>query len=251
MPSKYRHTTLPPPYLKRIWFDGADSPDPEAYPFCLPLFRHGNFELEFDSAVTIIVGENGSGKSTLLEGIAALTGFEEGGGGRGIGAVSHDEHTEVGGGKLAEALKASWLPKVSRGWFFRAETFFSLARYLEEAGSENADFLSYSHGEGFMRFFEERCQRPGIFIFDEPEAALSILRQFEFLKLLRRMQDGGQSQVIIATHAPILMALPDARLLYVNKYGLEPVRLEDTEHYRMMREFILDPHGTVETMIWE
>lgn len=250
MPRKYRPTTLPPPFLKRIWFDGEASLDREAYPFCLPLFRHGDFELEFDSPVTIIVGENGSGKSTLLEGIAALTGFEEGGGGRGIGAVGHDEHTEVGGGRLAEALKASWLPKVGRGWFFRAETFFSLARYLEEAGSENADFLSYSHGEGFMRFFEERCQRPGVFIFDEPEAALSILRQFEFLKLLRRMQDGGQSQVIVATHAPILMALPGARLLYVNKYGLEPIRLEDTEHYRVMREFILDPHGTVETMMW-
>jgi predicted ATPase len=228
-----------------VWIDEEKVADREAYPFCLPMFREPNFELEFDKPITIVVGENGTGKSTLLEGIAVLAGFEEGGGGRGIGAVSYDDFTEAGGGKLADALRASWLPKVGRGWFFRAETFFSLARYI------SGDFLSYSHGEGFMRFFEERCQRPGIFFFDEPESALSMSRQFEFLKLLRRMQLGGQTQVIMATHSPILMALPDARLLRLEKYGLQPVQLEDTDHYRMMREFILDPHGTVEMMIWE
>jgi predicted ATPase len=239
-----RHTTLPPPYLKRIWIDEDKVPDHDAYPFCLPMFREPGFELEFDNPVTIIVGENGTGKSTLLEGIAVVSGFEEGGGGRGIGAVGFSEFTEAGGGRLAHALNGSWLPKVGRGWFFRAETFFSLARYID------GDFLSYSHGEGFLRFFEERCQRPGVFIFDEPESALSITSQFEFLKLLRRMQEAGNSQVIMATHAPILMALPDAKLLRLEKYGLRSVSLEDTDHYRMMREFILDPHGTVDTMLW-
>jgi predicted ATPase len=244
MARKYKHTSLPPPYLKRVWIDDEAVPDRDSYPFCLPMFRAPGFELGFDKPVTIIVGENGSGKSTLLEGIAALAGFEEGGGGRGIGAISFDEFTEAGGGRLTEALKASWLPKVGRGWFFRAETFFSLARYIQ------GDFLSYSHGEGFMRFFEERCQRPGIFFFDEPESALSMSRQFEFLKLLRRMQEAGNSQVIMATHSPILMALPDAQLLWLQKYGLQPVTLQATDHYRMMREFILDPHGTVDTMLW-
>jgi predicted ATPase len=239
-----RHTSLPPPYLKRVWIDDDRVPDKEAYPFCLPMFREPGFELSFDTPVTIIVGENGTGKSTLLEAIAVVAGFEEGGGGRGIGTVGFDEFTEASGGRLADALNGSWLPKVGRGWFFRAETFFSLARYI------SGDFLSYSHGEGFMRFFEERCQRPGVFIFDEPESALSMARQFDFLKLLRRMQDAGNSQVIMATHSPILMALPDARLLRLEKYGLRPVALEDTDHYRMMREFILDPHGTVDTMIW-
>jgi predicted ATPase len=245
MARKYKHTSLPPPYLKRVWIDEDAVPDRGSYPFCLPMFREPNFELEFDAPVTIIVGENGTGKSTLIEGLAALTGFEEGGGGRGISDVRFDESTEASGGELAKALKASWLPKVGRGWFFRAETFFSIARYID------GDFLSYSHGEGFMRFFEERCQRPGIFFFDEPESALSMTRQFDFLKLLRRMQDAGNSQVVMATHAPILMALPGARLLRLEKYGLRPVTLEDTEHYRMMREFILDPHGTVDMMLWE
>jgi predicted ATPase len=219
------------------------------------MFREPDFELEFDAPVTIIVGENGTGKSTLLEGVAVLAGFDEAGGGPGYRPVDHSNALEENGGLLAEAMKASWLPKVGQGWFFRAESFFSVARYLDQAARESnsmgPDFLSHSHGEGFMRFFEERCQQPGIFFFDEPESALSISRQFDFLKLLRRMQLGNQTQVIMATHAPILMALPDARLLRLEKYGLRPVTLEDTDHYRMMREFILDPHGTVDMMLWE
>lgn len=248
--AKQRHTALPPPYLKRVWLDPAAEVDRRTYPFCLPLFRDG-FDLGFDSPVTIIVGENGVGKSTLIEGIAVLAGFDEGGGGPGYRAIDHSRAAEVGGGRLADALRASWLPKVGQGWFFRAESFFSVARYLDEAGSPSADFLSHSHGEGFMRFFEERCDRPGIFLFDEPESALSPNRQFDFLKLLRRMQQGGQSQVIVATHAPILMALPNASLLRMGKYGLEPVMLEETEHYRIMREFTGDPHGFVEAMLDE
>ena len=248
-----RHTSLPPPYLKRVWIEDDQVPDKDAYPFCLPMFREPGFELMFDTPVTIIVGENGTGKSTLLEGIAVLAGFDEAGGGPGYRPVDHSNAVEENGGLLEHAMKAAWLPKVGSGWFFRAESFFSVARYLDEAARGNGpppDFLSHSHGEGFMRFFEERCQRPGIFIFDEPESALSMARQFDFLKLLHRMQQAGNSQVIMATHSPILMALPDARLMRLEKYGLRPVNLEETDHYRMMREFILDPHGTVDTMIW-
>jgi predicted ATPase len=250
-----KHTSLPPPYLKRVWLDDGKVPDRDAYPFCLPLFRDLGFELAFDRPVTIIVGENGTGKSTLLEAIAVLAGFDEGGGGPGYRAVDHSRAVERGVGDLAEAMRASWLPKVGQGWFFRAESFFSVARYLDDMamtwGGDVPDFLSHSHGEGFMRFFEERCTRPGIFIFDEPESALSMTRQFEFLKLLARMDAGGQSQVIMATHAPILMALPGARLLRIHKYGLDPIALEDTDHYRLMREFILDWRGTVEAMLAE
>jgi predicted ATPase len=113
------------------------------------------------------------------------------------------------------------------------------------------DFLSHSHGEGFLRFFEERCQRQGIFIFDEPESALSPSRQIEFLKLLRRMDRSGICQVIMATHSPMLMAYPGARLLRLSKYGLEPVRVEDTDHYRLMREFWADPATFIDTMLEE
>jgi len=249
--AKYRHTSLPPPYLKRVWFDPEAETEPHAYPWCLPLFRERDFEIRFDRPITVIAGENGVGKSTLLEGIAVLAGFDESGGGPGYRAVDNSRALEIGGGTLATVLKASWLPKIGRGWFFRAESFFSVARYLDESESPMADFLSHSHGEGFLRFFEERCAQPGIFIFDEPESALSPNRQFDFLKLLRRMEQGGQSQVIMATHSPILMALPGIDLRRMGKYGVEQVSLEDTEHFRIMREFVLDTHAFVAAMLDE
>jgi predicted ATPase len=253
--AKYRHTTLPPPYLRRVWLDLPPGTNRAAYPWNLPLFRTGEFELLFDKPITLIAGENGVGKSTLLEGIAVLAGFDESGGGPGYRTVDSSDAEDIGGGTLADGLKASWLPKIGQGWFFRAESFFSVARYLDTAARESGgfgpDFLSHSHGEGFVRFFEERCARPGIFIFDEPESALSPVRQFEFLKLLRRMQQGAQSQAIIVTHSPILMALPEARLLAMGRYGIEPIELEDTSHFSIYRQFIADPHGLVGDMLEE
>ena len=247
---KKRDINLPAPYLRRLWLDPESIPDRAAYPFCLP-FLHDGFELNFDRAITIIVGENGTGKSTLLEGIAELAGYDGAGGGQGYRAVDHSDAIEVMGGELSEALRASWLPKITKGWFFRAETFFSVARYLDAAGSTSADFLSHSHGEGFLRFFNERCQRQGIYIFDEPESALSPLRQMEFLKLMQSMDHAGYCQVIMATHSPILMAYPNATLLRLSKYGLEPVRVQDTDHFRSMREFCRDPRGFVEAALAE
>jgi predicted ATPase len=244
MTRKRRGTSLPAPYLKRIWLDPERVPDRAAYPFCLPFLRDG-FELDFELPITIIVGENGAGKSTLLEGIAVLAGYDEAGGGKGYRPVDHSGAIEVAGGTLSKALRASWLPKVTNGWFFRAESFFSVARYLDQAamgaGAMPPDFLSHSHGEGFLRFFAERCSRQGIFIFDEPESALSPARQIEFLKLLRLMEQSGISQVIMATHSPMLMAYPNAKLLHLSKSGLEPVVFENTGHYRLMREFFADP----------
>jgi predicted ATPase len=228
--------------------------DPKAYPFCLP-FLGDNFELSFDRSITIIVGENGTGKSTLLEGIAVLAGYDEAGGGKGYMPVDHSKAMEVMGGNLSTALRASWLPKITNGWFFRAESFFSVARYLDEAalgsGKSPPDFLSHSHGEGFLRFFQERCQRQGIFIFDEPESALSPARQMEFLKLMRMMEVSGICQIIMATHSPMLMAYPGATLLRLSKYGLDPVTVEQTDHYKVMREFCEDPTGFVEAAIAE
>ncbi len=102
-----------------------------------------------------------------------------------------------------------------------------------------------------MRFFEERCQRQGIYIFDEPESALSPSRQMEFLKLMRRMENSGHCQIIMATHSPMLMAYPGARLLRLSKYGLEPVTVKETDDYKIMREFCEDPAGFVEAMVEE
>ncbi|WP_125955776.1 MULTISPECIES: AAA family ATPase [unclassified Novosphingobium] len=251
MARKRSTTSLPPPYLKRIWFaeDGRADLDWEAYPFSLPLFGKGEFAFSFSAAVTIFVGENGAGKSTLLEAIAGLAGFKDGGGGPGMAAVSGSEVSGQDAGEVGNALRGAWLPQIRDGWFFRAETFFSVARYLDDAGSLYADFLSSSHGEGFLQFFEERLDRQGLFIFDEPESALSPYKQFEFLKILRRMQRNANAQVIIATHSPLLMALPDADLQFVDAYGLRPISLEETPHFQIYREFAAYPHETVEAMI--
>ena len=246
---RHQRRTLRPPYLRRVWLNEEASYDRATYPYCLPLFRDGNFELVLDRPIAIIAGENGVGKSTLLEGIAVLAGFNESGGGPGYHAVDNSKALEIGGGELARSLKASWLPKISQGWFFRAESFFSVARYLDEMGSPSANFLSYSHGEGFIRFFEERCGRPGIFIFDEPESALSPKRQFDFLRLLSRMEAANQSQILIVTHSPIIMGYPGAQLMRMTRYGLNPVELQNTEHFQILREFVSDPDGMIRAMI--
>jgi predicted ATPase len=153
--------------------------------------------------------------------------------------VDHSWALEKMGGRLSSALRASWLPKITNGWFFRAECFFSVARYLDEmaqkypmGGGPPPDFLSHSHGEGFLRFFEERCQRQGISIFDEPESALSPARQIAFLKLVRRMEDIGHCQIIMATHSPMLMAYPNATLLRLTKIR---ARAGDGEGHRSLQ----------------
>jgi predicted ATPase len=208
-----RTIDMPAPYLRRVWLDPAGIADRAAYPFCLPFLRD-DFELSFDRPITIIAGENGTGKSTLLEGIAVLAGYDEAGGGKGHRSVDHSNALEVMGGELSTALRAGWLPKITNGWFFRAESFFSVARYQDKVNTEYIpgvpmgtppDYLSHSHGEGFLRFFEERCK-----------------------------------------HSPMLMAYPGARLLRLSKYGLEPVTVDHTDHYKVMREFCADPAGFVE-----
>ena len=252
MAKRNRTTNLPPPFLKRVWLPDEHSQsasESSEYPFSLSIVRSGALDLRFERAVTTLVGENGSGKSTLLEAIAVMAGFDERGGAQGMRAVSRSEKSGNDAGTLGDLLRAAWLPQVRQGWFFRAETFHSVATYLDDAGSIYANFLSSSHGEGFLQFFEERLERQGLFILDEPEAALSPAKQFDFLKLLRRMQRADNCQVIMATHSPILMALPDADLWHIDSFAIRPIVLEETPHFRLYKEFMLYPHETVEAMI--
>ena len=256
--SRKRAASLsPPPYLKRAWIEaGSITSDLSCeYPYGLALFKDG-FEIAFDRPITILVGENGSGKSTILEGIAALAGYDSAGGGKGYRPVDHSTALDTSGAKLASVMRAAWLPKVTNGWFFRAESFFSVARYLDDAaqgasGAPPPDFLSHSHGEGFMRFFIERCSRQGIYFFDEPESALSPARQLDFLRLLRRMESARNAQVIMATHSPILMAYPGAQLLGLSHRGITPIELDQTEHFSMYRDFVRDPYTFVASALDE
>lgn len=251
--SRERKINLPAPYLRRVWLDWERVPERDAYPFNIPLIK-GGLDLTFKSPVTILVGENGVGKSTIIEGIASLAGYDDAGGGKGYRPVDHSLSIEKSGGTLAHGLRASWLPKITDGWFFKAETFFSVARYLDAAarepfGGPPPDFLSHSHGEGFLRFFEERTHRQGVYFFDEPESALSLVRQIQFLKVLSRMDTSGVCQVIMATHSPLLMAYPGATLLRLSNAGIDPLKLEETDHFRLLRDFCRDPRAFVEEAI--
>ncbi len=191
----------------------------------------------------------------MIEAIAALAGYDEAGGGKGYRAVDHSNAIDESGASLADAMRGAWLPKVTNGWFFRAESFFSVARYLDEAaldvGGPPPDFLSWSHGEGFVRFFEERMSRQGIYFMDEPESALSPKRQLGLLRILNGIQSKAVSQVIMATHSPILMALPNARLLEVTRHGIAEIDYRETEHFKLYRSFVTDPEGFISDALQE
>jgi predicted ATPase len=250
-----RGTRLPAPFLKRVALKQPLGDLRADYPYSLPWLRDDAWEVEFTTPVTILMGENGVGKSTLIEALAALAGYDEAGGGKGYRPVDHSRAIDRSGVALADHLRGSWLPKVTDGWFFRAESFFSVARYLDEAAREGGgaapDFLSHSHGEGFLRFFEERCQRQGIFFLDEPESALSPARQLDLLAILHRIQETAQAQVIMATHSPILMALPGATLYQITRGGIDAVDVTATRHFRLYSAFARDPAGFVQDALDE
>lgn len=246
MARKRRESKLPAPFLRRLTVrEGGLG---AGYPFDLPWLSDA-FELTFTEPVTILVGENGTGKSTLIEAMAALAGYDEAGGGKGYRAVDHSQALDRSGAALAGAFRAGWLPKITDGWFFRAESFFSVARHLDEMartyGGTAPDFLSWSHGEGFMRVFQERMTRQGLYLMDEPESALSPNRQRDLVGLLTRAQRSASAQVILATHSPLLMAVPGAQLLQITRFGLEQVAFRDTAHFRLYEAFTRDPDGFV------
>jgi predicted ATPase len=151
--------------------------------------------------------------------------------------VDHSRTVEASGGHLAKALRASWLPKLTNGWFFKAENFFPVARYLDraalEAGGVPPDFLSHSHGEGFPRFFKSTVAGRGSTSSMNLRGPIPV--PLELLKPLRRMDRSTICQVIMATYSPLLMAYPGARLLRISKYGLGPVSLSPSS--RVLYQF--------------
>jgi predicted ATPase len=226
------------PFLSRIGLR-EDRIQPGVHPFNTPLLTKG-LSLRLTAPVTFLVGENGSGKSSLLEAIAWAVGFGAQGGARDNSYVEG-----VDGHALGRALLLEWRQKVVDGFFLRAETFFNFATYLEEVGSP---FLAYggkslhaqSHGEAFLSLFENRFE-DGLYILDEPEAALSPQRQMTFLSILHQLAAAKVAQFIIATHAPMLMTLPGATILSIEGGELKPVSYEDTEHYQLTRDFLNKP----------
>ena len=228
--------SLPPPYLKSISFYKIDQNTDKNYPFSLPWVSNKT-RFEFTSPITIIVGENGCGKSTFLEAIGSHAGYNELGGGKGYRPLDNTDAIEKNGNNLSEFMRFGWLPKVTTGWFFRAESFFSVARYLDQSaisvGAAAPDYLSKSHGEGFLDFFSKKLINKGIFLLDEPESALSPMKQLTFLKQLIEVRSRQKAQVIVVTHSPIIMFLPDAQLVRLTGTGFENILPQETEHYKI------------------
>jgi predicted ATPase len=225
------------PFLRRITLL-SEKVDPRRHPFNIGAFRDG-LDLELGSRVTFFVGENGSGKSTLLEAVSRLCGFNVQGGGRDHQGEGSDDEDD-----LASALRLSWQPKATEGFFMRAESFFNFASYIDQVsnlrryGGRPLD--AQSHGESFLALFLNRFDR-GIYILDEPEAALSPQRQLAFLKVIHDLEIGGQAQFLIASHSPILLAYPNATLLTLDGGPIREVAYSATEHYQLTKQFLESP----------
>ena len=236
MATRRRETSLPAPYLRMLRLRDEDAQLPERYPFNLPWLSQ-DFELAFERPVTILMGENGTGKSTLLEAIAAVAGFNTSGGGSWAGG---DLSAEAGNAEaLAACLQAGWLPKVGTGWFLKAQSFAAVADVLQK------DYLAYSHGEGFSELIGDQMTKQGVYLLDEPEAALSPRRQADLLRFLAEIQDAGDAQVIMATHSPMLMMVPGADVLQLTHRGITRIDPVKSDHFRLWSGFTADPEGFV------
>lgn len=226
------------------------------YPFCLPSVRSLD-TIEPHPRVTFFVGENGSGKSTLLEAIAMSMGFNPEGGGKNFRFETRPSHST-----LHEYLRiAKGYKRPKDGFFLRAESFFNVATEIEHLDAAefsfgppvithygNRSLHEQSHGESFMALLLNRFGENGLYLLDEPEAALSPQRQLEALARIHELAS-AQSQFIIATHSPILMAYPDAWIYQFTADGVAKVAYQDTEHYKVTRSFMMDPDRVLKELM--
>lgn len=208
------------------------------YPYCLPAIKKLS-SLKFHPKVTYIIGENGTGKSTLLESIAIAYGFNPEGGTKNFNFFTKDTHSD-----LWENLKLiKGVRKPEDGFFLRAESFYNLATNIDEIQTVDSyggiSLHCQSHGESFLSVITNRFRGNGLYILDEPEAALSPSRQMTLISAIHNLIQNN-SQFIIATHSPIVMAYPDS-IIYELNNGFEEVNYEDTEHYKIMKSFINNP----------
>lgn len=230
-------------HLKRILFQPDTYPTDAQYPFNLSIFRKTE-SIDFAMPVVFFVGENGTGKSTLLRAIALKCGIHIW-----EGMERTRFHYNRYEQDMHRYIRAEWVDKPVPGSFFASEIFHNFAVNLDEWASMSPATLEYfggkslleqSHGQCHMSFFKNRFTIKGLYLLDEPENALSPNRQIELLKLLHQMGQDGHAQFIIATHSPILLALPDSEIFSFDKAPIGKIAYEDTEHFRIYKSFMDD-----------
>ena len=227
--------------------------DESAYPFSLPVVRNLD-RLKLESNVTFLVGENGTGKSTLLEAMAINYGLNPEGGSKNFNFFTNSTHSELSDHIVL--AKGAYLPK--DGYFLRAESFYNVATEVDKLDADASLLQSYggrslheqSHGESFMALLMNRFYGNGLYLLDEPESALSPSRQ---MALLARMSDlvKQNSQFIIATHSPILLAYPGAQIFVLTENEITLTPYEETEHYVITKQFLNNPDGMLKYLMKE
>ncbi len=219
----------------------------DVYPFALPAVRELD-HIDLHPKMTFFVGENGSGKSTLLEAIAISLGFNAEGGTKNFNFGTHSSHS-----RLHDYLRiAKGIQRPRDGFFLRAESFFNVATEIENLGVGDSyggqSLHKQSHGEAFLALMTHRFRGKGVYLLDEPEAALSPQRQLAVLSRLHDLILDG-SQFIIATHSPILMAYPEADIYQFSQEGISRIAYEDTEHYQVTRDFLANPERMLKVLL--
>ncbi|MFL5329260.1 MAG: AAA family ATPase [Gemmataceae bacterium] len=249
-----KRKSTPGPYLLHLELLRDRIPDANQFPYNLPAVR-GLTTLPFHPKVSFLIGENGSGKSTLLEAVAVGCGLNPEGGSRNFNFATRASHSP-----LAESIrlaKAIATPRDS--YFLRAESFYNVASEIDRLDRESGgpriidayggqSLHEQSHGESFFSLFKNRYGDHGLYLMDEPEAALSPRRQLEFLVLLHDYVKRG-GQFVIATHSPIIMAYPDACIYQLDGEGIREVAYTETEHYLVTRGFLSSPQRSLATLL--